>query len=79
VLKLADMGEARQVSAPPKRDVPPIPARNWAPPEVRNCELLRFVSSACGRHYWYQCHVVTFLVMLAVLALDFVNGFDIFS
>jgi hypothetical protein len=37
VLKLADMGEARQVSAPPKRDVPPIPARNWAPPEVRNC------------------------------------------
>lgn len=34
VVKLADMGEARLVSSPPKRDIPPIPARNWAPPEV---------------------------------------------
>lgn len=28
------MGEARLINSPPKRDVPPIPARNWAPPEV---------------------------------------------
>ena len=34
VLKLADMGEARLISSAPKRNVPPIPARNWAPPEV---------------------------------------------
>lgn len=34
VLKLADMGEARPIGGPPKRPTPPIPARNWAPPEV---------------------------------------------
>eukprot|EP01032_Pedospumella_encystans_P009734 gene9734-11440_t len=34
VLKLADMGEARLITSPPKRDTPPIPAMNWAPPEV---------------------------------------------
>ncbi len=34
VVKLADMGEARMINSPPKRDIPPIPARNWAPPEV---------------------------------------------
>ena len=28
------MGETRLVSAPPKRATPPIPARNWVPPEV---------------------------------------------
>ncbi len=34
VVKLADMGEARLFDSQPKRDIPPIPARNWAPPEV---------------------------------------------
>eukprot|EP01035_Chromulina_nebulosa_P017916 gene17916-23536_t len=34
VVKLSDMGESREITAPPKRDRPPIPARNWAPPEV---------------------------------------------
>jgi hypothetical protein len=34
VVKLADMGEARLIGSKPKRDIPPIPARNWAPPEV---------------------------------------------
>ena len=34
VCKLADMGEARSISDVPKRNIPPIPARNWAPPEV---------------------------------------------
>jgi len=33
-LKLADMGEARAVGSAPKRATPPIPARNWVPPEV---------------------------------------------
>eukprot|EP01038_Epipyxis_sp_PR26KG_P012169 gene12169-16296_t len=33
-VKLADMGEARLISDKPKRNLPPIPARNWAPPEV---------------------------------------------
>ena len=33
-LKLADMGEARRVGSAPKRATPPIPARNWVPPEV---------------------------------------------
>ena len=28
------MGEARLITSPPKRDTPPIPAMNWAPPEV---------------------------------------------
>jgi hypothetical protein len=28
------MGEARNVKDAPKRNIPPIPARNWAPPEV---------------------------------------------
>lgn len=34
MVKLADMGEARLATSKPKRDIPPIPARNWAPPEV---------------------------------------------
>lgn len=33
-VKLTDFGEARHVDQQPKRDVPPIPAINWAPPEV---------------------------------------------
>lgn len=33
-LKLADMGEARAIGSVPKRATPPIPARNWVPPEV---------------------------------------------
>ena len=28
------MGEARIIGSPPKRATPPIPARNWVPPEV---------------------------------------------
>jgi serine/threonine protein kinase len=32
--KLTDFGEARKFEEPPKRDIPPIPAINWAPPEV---------------------------------------------
>lgn len=33
-VKLTDMGETKHVDAPPKNKHPPIPARNWAPPEV---------------------------------------------
>jgi serine/threonine protein kinase len=33
-VKLADLGEARPINGPPKHKLPPIPARNWAPPEV---------------------------------------------
>lgn len=33
-LKLSDMGESRRIGSAPKREVPPIPARNWVPPEV---------------------------------------------
>ncbi|KAJ1437753.1 kinase-like domain-containing protein, partial [Ochromonadaceae sp. CCMP2298] len=33
-LKLADMGEAWPVGAPPRRENPPMPARHWCPPEV---------------------------------------------
>ena len=33
-IKLADMGEARVIGSTPKRNIPPIPAINWAPPEV---------------------------------------------
>jgi len=49
VLKLADMGEARLITSAPKRDTPPIPAMNWAPPEVSSLFL----------HFHVYCCVVT--------------------
>lgn len=33
-MKLADLGEARSIHGPPKNKLPPIPARNWAAPEL---------------------------------------------
>lgn len=34
VVKLSDFGESRAMNVKPKRDIPPIAAINWAPPEV---------------------------------------------
>ena len=33
-VKITDLGETKRVDQPPKHNLPPIPARNWAPPEV---------------------------------------------
>jgi hypothetical protein len=62
-VKISDFGETRKVSEAPKNPaVPPIPARNWAPPEV-------LAPGASAASYTIESDVYGLAMVLAEIAL----------
>lgn len=61
-VKLADMGESRLQTAPPKSPDPPRPAKNWCPPEVLK-------QGATALDYTSQSDIYGLAIVLAELVL----------
>ena len=64
------MGETRHIDSPPKRDLPPIPALNWAPPEV-------LASNAHATSYVMNSDIYSLtIVLMELLTLNLPFGDD---